>query len=135
MKLRRRNNMSIITFIFKSKRKMAKPHTCHVKIFKYTLTSHAQNRIVDKKRKIRKRDVIYDLYHMPLYIQRVKAKDGTQELQRFGRRLTSFIAINTMKIKSIRRSNNREMKIIGFSIINTKKGLRTRTYEKSKIKR
>ena len=33
-----------------------------VNIFKYTLTPHAQNRIVDKTRKMNKLDVLYNLF-------------------------------------------------------------------------
>lgn len=40
--------MSIVSFLFKSKKEMSKPNTKIVKVGKYKLASHRQNRIVDK---------------------------------------------------------------------------------------
>ena len=49
--------MSIVSWLLKRKSEMAKENTPHVKLGKYTLTSHAQNRVADPARKTRKRDV------------------------------------------------------------------------------
>lgn len=41
--------MSLIGWLLKPKWLMAKKHTKNVKIGKYTISSHAQNRVADKK--------------------------------------------------------------------------------------
>jgi hypothetical protein len=54
--------MSILSWLLKSKKEMAKPNTKNVRIGKYNITSHAQNRIVDKERRIKKNDIIRNLF-------------------------------------------------------------------------
>ena len=46
--------MSIVSWLLKSKSDMAKKNTPCVKLGKYTLTSHAQNRVADPTRKTKK---------------------------------------------------------------------------------
>ena len=46
--------MSIIGFLFKSKNNMAKKNTKDVRVGKYTLTKHAQHRIVDPEKDLSK---------------------------------------------------------------------------------
>ena len=46
--------MSILGFLLKPKKEMAKKETKRVKVGKYTITRHAQNRIVERNRKINK---------------------------------------------------------------------------------
>lgn len=53
--------MSILGFLFKSKKEMAKKDTKRVKVGKYTITSHAQNRTVDATRKLTKKDMLVNL--------------------------------------------------------------------------
>ena len=63
--------MSILGFLFKPK-KMAKKNTKNVKVGKYTITKHAQNRIVEESRKIDKIDVLENLFTKPNAITPVK---------------------------------------------------------------
>ena len=55
-------NMSILGFLFKSKKSMAKPYTKEVKVGKYTLTKHAQNRIAEPKKDLSKHNVLRNLF-------------------------------------------------------------------------
>lgn len=109
--------MSLISFLFKSKWSMSKPYTKRVKLNKYTLTSHAQNRIADKSRKISKYDAIDDLYRKELYRSPIyhSKKDNSLGFDRYGRRLLSYVTLNTNNIKSIRRYKIREAKNMGLS--------------------
>lgn len=101
--------------MFKSKKAMSKPHTKRVKLNKYTLTSHAQNRIAEKPRNITKFDVIDDLYRKELYKSpQRRYVDGTMEYTRIGRRLTSYVASKTNNIKSIHRNNEKDVKRLGL---------------------
>lgn len=53
--------MSLLSWLFKSKKEMSKPNTKWVKVGKYKISSHAQNRIVDEKRKLKKKDMVTNL--------------------------------------------------------------------------
>ena len=53
--------MSILSFLLKPKKEMAKKNTQRVKVGRYTVTRHAQNRIVEESRKINKLDVLDNL--------------------------------------------------------------------------
>ena len=54
--------MSIFGFLFKSKKNMAKANTKDVKVGKYTLTKHAQNRIVEPEKDLSKCNVLRNLF-------------------------------------------------------------------------
>lgn len=54
--------MSLIGWLIKPKKEMAKPNTKWVRIGKYKVTSHAQNRVANPKRKLTKGDMIINLY-------------------------------------------------------------------------
>lgn len=54
--------MSILGFLFKPKKEMAKKNTKHVRIGKYEISSHAQNRTVDSSRNLKKKDMIINLF-------------------------------------------------------------------------
>ena len=54
--------MSILGFLFKSKNNMAKKNTKDVRVGKYTLTKHAQHRIVDPEKDLSKHNVLRNLF-------------------------------------------------------------------------
>lgn len=58
--------MSTIGFLLKSKKKMEKENTKIVKVRGYNITSHAQNKIVNPSRNLKKKYVVSDLYSKPL---------------------------------------------------------------------
>ena len=47
--------MSILSWFLKSKKEMAKENTSRVRMGKYEVSSHAQNRIVEPSRKLKKK--------------------------------------------------------------------------------
>ncbi len=51
---------------------MAKPNTKRVRLGKYTVSSHAQNRVVDPKRKMSKLDMLRKLFTKPNVITPIK---------------------------------------------------------------
>ncbi|MBQ9728464.1 MAG: hypothetical protein IJV85_02595 [Clostridia bacterium] len=53
--------MSILGWFLKPKKKMAKKNTKYVRIRKYTVTSHAQNRTADPSRNLKKKDMVINL--------------------------------------------------------------------------
>lgn len=54
--------MSIVSWYLKPKRKMAEKHTRHVRMGKYDVTSHAQNRTVEPTRNLKKKDMVINLF-------------------------------------------------------------------------
>ena len=75
--------MSLLSFLFKSKKEMAKENTKHVKVGKYTITSHAQNRIVDNTRDLKKKDMLINLFGKSSKNSKVYYHaDGTKQYDR-----------------------------------------------------
>lgn len=54
--------MSILGFIIKPKKEMAKNGTPRVCMGKYTVSTHAQNRVADPKRNLKKTDLVRNLF-------------------------------------------------------------------------
>lgn len=103
--------MSLLGFLFKSKKNMAKVPTKRVKIGKYTVTSHAQNRLVDKKRKLKKTSLLENILFKPLVIEETKFdKEGRSSYTRIGRFATTQINPKNYNINSIWKNNKREAK-------------------------
>ena len=103
--------MSILVFLFKSKKEMAKETTRHIKVGKYTLTSHAQNRIVDKTRKMSKTDVIDNLFTKPNVKTCVKLDgSGRPSYNRIGKRITTSINPKNHNVVSCRPVSKQDIK-------------------------
>ena len=103
--------MSILGFLFKSKKEMSKITTKHVKVGKYTLTSHAQNRIVDKTRKMSKIDVIDNLFTKPNAKTNVKLDESERpSYNRIGKRITTSINPKNHNVVSCRPISKQEIK-------------------------
>ena len=111
--------MSILGFLFKPKKEMAKTDTKRVKVGKYTLTSHAQNRIVDKTRKMNKADVLDNLFTKPNGITETKYKDGKPSYRRVGKRITTIINPTNNKIATCTPVSKQDIK--KFDLINKNK--------------
>lgn len=112
--------MSILGFLFKSKKEMAKEDTKHVKVGKYTLTPHAQNRIVDKTRKMDKIDVLDNLFTKPNGITKTKYKDGKPSYNRVGKRITTCINPTNKKVVTCRPISKQDKKEFNLIEINKK---------------
>ena len=101
--------MSILGWLFKSKKEMAKPDTKRVKMGKYTVTSHAQNRTVDPARNLKKKDMVINLLgktskNSKSYIH----KDGTIQYDRVNdkNRTVTHITEPSKNVKTIQRFHN-----------------------------
>ncbi len=107
--------MSILSFLFKSKTELAKKNTNHVKLGKYTLTSHAQNRVVDPNRKTRKWDVIDNLFTKPHAVTKTKTDHlGRPSYNRIGKIITTSINPKNNNVVSLRPVSNAEEKKYGL---------------------
>ena len=101
--------MSILAWLLKSKRKMAKPDTKHVRMGKYTITSHAQNRTVDPARKLKKTDMVINLLGKASKNSKTYAyKDGTIQYDRVNdkNRTVTRITHNDKRVKTIQKYHN-----------------------------
>ena len=101
--------MSILSFLFKPKKEMAKENTKHVRIGKYEISSHAQNRTVDSSRNLKKKDIIINLLgsaskNSKTYIY----KDGTKQYDRVNdnNRTITHITRKYNHVKTIQKYHN-----------------------------
>ena len=117
--------MSILGFLLKPKKEMAKKETKRVKVGKYTITRHAQNRIVERNRKINKFDVLDNLFTKPNGVSRIKYEDGKPSYNRVGKRATTSINPtnnNVVSCRPVSRQDRRDFDLVNIS----KKGRRKR---------
>lgn len=103
--------MSLLGFLFKSKKDMVKPNTRSIKVGKYNVTSHAQNRIVEPSRNLRKTDLVDNLYHKPLVLEPIRYDTkGRPSYSRIGRYATTQINPKNNNLNSIWRTNKSDAK-------------------------
>lgn len=116
--------MSILGFLFKSKKEMAKKDTKRVKVGKYVITKHAQNRIVEEKRKINKRDILDNLFTKPNGITKVRYNDGRPSYNRVGKRATTSINPtnnNVVTCRPVSKQDKRDFDLVNVSRKRSKK--------------
>ena len=124
--------MSIVGFLLKPKKEMAKKNTKYVRVGKYHLTSHAQNRIVQKERAMDKIDVLDNLFTKPNAITQVKYnKNGKPSYDRVGKRITTSINPTNNNVATCRPVSKKEMKQFGLTDIGKKGGKRKYVKRKS----
>ena len=110
--------MSILGFLFKHKKEMAKKDTNRVKVGKYTITKHAQNRIVEDVRKINKIDVLDNLFTKPNGITKIRYEKGNPSYNRVGKRATTSINPtnnNVVTCRPVSKQDRREFDLINIS--------------------
>ena len=98
--------MSILGWFLKPKKEMAKPNTKHVRMGKYEISSHAQNRIVDHTRKLKKKDMVVNLFGKTSKNSKTYTNaDGTKQYDRVNEknRTLTHIVNKTNVIKSINK--------------------------------
>ena len=98
--------MSILSWFLKPKKAMARAHTKHVRIGKYEVSSHAQNRNVDPSRKLKKKDMVINLLGKTSKNSNAYThKDGTKQYDRVNEknRTLTHIVKKTNVVKSINR--------------------------------
>ncbi len=111
--------MSILGFLFKPKKEMAKKNTKHVRMGKYTVTSHAQNRTVQPDKNLRKVDMVSNLFGCSKNSNTYTHKDGTKQYDRLNRknRTITFITADKHRVKTIRKyhKSNEQKEIKKFN--------------------
>jgi hypothetical protein len=97
--------MSILSWLLKPKKEMAKEYTKRVRIGKYTISSHAQNRVADPKRNLKKMDMIQNLYGKSIKSSPYIYKDGTVQYDKLNKRNKTVTNITKYDdvVKSIRK--------------------------------
>ncbi len=103
--------MSVFKWLVKSKKEMSEVNTRPVRIGKYTITSHAQNRVAQKDRKVSKLDMLRNLFGKPNKITEVEYdKVNRPAYNRIGKVHTSAINPVNNNVASIRKISNSEKK-------------------------
>ncbi|MGN0818854.1 MAG: hypothetical protein ACI4M6_00455 [Christensenellaceae bacterium] len=126
--------MNIFSFLFKPKKEMAKKDTKHVRVGRYTITPHAQNRIVDKSRNINKIDVIDNLFTKPNAITPVKIDEKKRpSYNRIGKRATTSINPKNNYVVSCRPVSKKDRR--DFDLVNVSKNERRKKYVKRSSKK
>lgn len=126
--------MSIIGFLFKPRKEMAKENTKYVRVGKYTITKHAQNRIVDKTRKINKVDVLDNLFTKPNGVTKIKMSSKNRpSYNRIGKRITTSINPKNNNVITCRHVSNKEIR--EFDLVNIDKKGEKKKYVKRNSKK
>lgn len=113
--------MSILCFLLKSKKEMAKKNTNRVKVGKYIITKHAQNRIAEESRQIDKLDVLDNLFTKPNGCTEIKVdKNNQPSYNRVGKRATTSINPTNNNVVSCRHVSKHEQKM--FDLVDISKG-------------
>lgn len=98
--------MSILSWLLKPKKEMAKENTKHVRIGKYEISSHAQNRTVDTSRNLKKKDMLINLLGKASKNSKTYTHtDGTKQYDRVNdkNRTLTHIVNKTNVVKSINK--------------------------------
>lgn len=98
--------MSILTWFFKPKKSMAKTNTKHVRMGKYEISSHAQHRIADTSRNLKKKDMAINLLSKTSKNSNIYTHaDGTKQYDRVNdkNRTLTHIVNKTNIVKSINK--------------------------------
>lgn len=126
--------MSILGFLFKAKKEMAKKNTKQIKVGKYTLTSHAQNRIVDATRKMDKVDILDNLFTKPNAVTQIKYDTlARPSYNRVGKRATTSINPTNNNVVSCRPVSDKEIR--DFKLVNISKKGHRKKYVKRNSKK
>lgn len=112
---------------------MAKKETKPVKVGKYTITSHAQNRIVDKTRKMNKVDVLDNLFTKPNGITKTVYDKNGPSYRRVGKRITTAINPTNNKVTTCMPVSRQDRK--EFDLVNISKEGRKKKYVKRNSKK
>ena len=98
--------MSILGWFLKPKKEMAKENTKHVRMGKYEISSHAQNKTVETSRKLKKKDMVINLLGKTSKNSKTYTHtDGTKQYDRVNdkNRTLTHIVNKTNVVKSINK--------------------------------
>lgn len=112
--------MSILGFLLKSKKEMSKKSTKPIKVGKYKVSSHAQNRIVQGDRNLTKWGLVDNLFTKPNAISKIKGDKPFRSYNRIGKTMTTSINPDTNVVSTARRVSKKEMKEYGLIRRNNK---------------
>lgn len=102
--------MSILGWFLKPKKRMRKPNVKHVRIGKYEVSSHAQNRVAQKSRDLKKKDMVINLLSKKSKNSKLyKHRDGTIQYDRVNEknRTLTHIINKTHIVKSINKFHDK----------------------------
>ena len=103
--------MSILSWFLKPKKQMAKKNTPRVRIGKYKVSSHAQNRTVDPKRDLRKKDMVQNLCGRSIQSEPYLHKDKqTVQYDRLNKnnQTVTYITKKGNVVKTIRKYHKKD---------------------------
>lgn len=100
--------MSLVSWFIKSKKDMSKKGTRNVRLGKYIVSSHVQNRVVEKERKLSKTDVPINLFTKPIRITKVRIDENGPSYQRIGKRSTTAINPSNNKVTTIWKASSKK---------------------------
>lgn len=89
---------------------MAKENTKPIKLGKYRISSHAQNRIVQKDRNLTKWGLVDNLFTKPNAISDIQGAKPFRFYNRIGKTMTTSINPDTNVVATARRVSKKEMK-------------------------
>lgn len=113
---------------------MAKPDTKRVKVGKYTISKHAQNRIVEPNRLIKKIDVLDNLFTKPNGITKVRSDNfGRLSYNRIGKRITTSVNPKNNNVTSCRPVSKKDIR--DFNLVNISRKGRRKKYVKRSSKK
>jgi len=103
--------MSIIGWFLKSKKSMSNKHTRPIRMGKYKISSHAQNRVADSARNLRKKDMVQNLFGKSIqsnsYLHRDNKTIQYDRLNRNNQTITNIVE-NGNVVKTIRKYHKRD---------------------------
>lgn len=103
--------MSLLSWFLKPKREMAKTNTKRVRLGKYKVSAHAQNRIVDPARKLKKKDMITNLFTKPNALTMIATDNlGRKSYNRIGKKITTTINPKDNVVATVRLVSKSEIK-------------------------
>ncbi len=98
---------------------MSKKNTKPVRVGKYKVSSHAQNRIVQEDRNLTKLGLIDNLFSKPNAISDIKGDKPFRSYNRIGKTMTTSINPDTNVVVTARRVSEKERK--KYNLIRRKK--------------
>ena len=100
---------------------MAKATTNRVKVGKYVITVHAQNRLVEESRQLKKIDILDNLFTTPNGITEIKIdKCNLPSYNRIGKRATTSINPTNNNVVTCRPVSKQDQKDFDLVNINNK---------------
>lgn len=107
--------MSILGWLLKPKKDMAHPNTKRVKMGKYTISSHAQNRVAQDSRNVTKWDVVDNLFTKPNGKTTISGNGEYKSYARVGKKITTCINPDTNVVSTVRpisRQDKRDFNLV-----------------------